>query len=276
LATVTEQVTSALNAFHYSEAARELYDFAWDEFCSFYVEMIKTRLSDPATRPAAQRILAQVLDVLVRLLHPFTPFITEEIWQRLGEAAPVRGLKSPIAAGESVMVAPWPTPDGANRDARIEAQFAKFKAVLGGLREVRSRQNIVPKTPIKFSVRTNAETEALLKPMAPYFASMAGATATAWGQDITAPPLAANFAAAGCEVFFDLAEHIDVGAEIARNEREAEKHRQLVAAKQKKLANEQFISRAPAEVVQAERASLAEFEARLAAIEKAIADLKKR
>ena len=207
-----------LDLFRYAEAARQLYDFAWDEFCSFYLEMVKTRLSDEASRPAAQRILAHALDVLVRLLHPLTPFITEEIWQRLGEAAPARGLQSPASAGESVMIAPWPTPDSASRDARIEAQFAKFKAVLGGLREVRSRQNITPKTPIKFSVRTDAETESLLKPMAPYFSSMAGATVTNWGHDIAAPPLAANFTAAGCDVFVDLAEHIDVGAEIARNQ----------------------------------------------------------
>ena len=86
--------------------------------------------------------------------------------------------------------------------------------MLGGLREVRSRQNITPKTPIKFSVRTDSETESLLKPMAPYFASMAGAKATAWGQATAAPPLAANFTAAGCEVFVDLAEHIDKGAEV--------------------------------------------------------------
>jgi valyl-tRNA synthetase len=274
LATVTAQVTEALGAFHFGEAARELYDFAWDEFCSFYVEMIKTRLGDEASRPAAQRILAHVLDVLVRLLHPITPFITEEIWQRLGEAAPERGLKSPAAAGESVMIARWPTPDATSIDPRIETQFAKFKAVLGGLREVRSRQNITPKTPIKFSVRTDSETELLLKPMALYFASMAGAKATAWGQETAAPPLAANFTAAGCEVSVDLAEHIDKGAELARNERDKEKLIPLISAKHKKLTNEHFISRAPAEVVEAERASLAELETRLAAIEAAIGQLR--
>ncbi len=127
LATVTAQVTEALGAFHFGEAARELYDFAWDEFCSFYVEMIKTRLSDEASRPAAQRILAHVLDVLVRLLHPMTPFITEEIWQRLGEAAPERGLKSPVAAGESVMIArgPRPMPPALTRASRPSSRNSK-------------------------------------------------------------------------------------------------------------------------------------------------------
>ena len=71
-----------------------LYDFAWNEFCSFYVEMVKSRLSDPAARPVAQRVLAHTLDVLLRLLHPMVPFITEEIWQLLGQAAPARGLRA--------------------------------------------------------------------------------------------------------------------------------------------------------------------------------------
>ena len=78
LATVTEQVTAALEAYHFADAARALYDFAWNEFCSFYVEMVKGRLQDPAARPVAQRVLAHTLDVLLRLLHPLVPFITEE------------------------------------------------------------------------------------------------------------------------------------------------------------------------------------------------------
>ncbi len=89
------------------------------------------------------------------------PFITEEIWQRLGEAARARGFDSPVAPAESVMVAPWPVAAKRLIDERIETQFAKFQAVLAGLREVRSRQNIAPKTPIHFSVRTDTETQAI-------------------------------------------------------------------------------------------------------------------
>ena len=103
------------------------------------------------------------------------------------------------------MIAAWPVADKELIDGRIEVQFAKFQAVLAGLREVRSRQNIAPKTPIRFSVRTDAETQALLEPMAAYFQSMAGAIATAWGADVQSPAVSANFSAAGCEVFVDLA-----------------------------------------------------------------------
>ena len=166
LATVTQQVTAALDAYHYSDAARTLYDFAWDEFCSFFVEIVKNRMQDENQRAHAQRILAHTLDVLLRLLHPMIPFITEEIWQLLAQVAPRRGLDDPQPASGSIMVAPWPQADTARQNAEIEAQFARFQAVLGALREIRSRQNIPPKSQIEFGVRCEAETEQLLRPMA--------------------------------------------------------------------------------------------------------------
>jgi len=171
------------------------------------------------------------------------------------------------------MIAHWPTVDATMRNPDIESQFARFQAVLAALREVRSRQNIAPKTPIEFSVRADKQTESLLAPMAPYFAAMAGATATAWGSDVPTPALSANFTAAGCEVFVDLAGHIDVKAEITRNQRESEQLQGQIAAKEKKLANEDFVRRAPAEVVAKERASLAELRERLAAVLAALARL---
>jgi valyl-tRNA synthetase len=276
LATVTDHVTEALEQFHFAEAARELYDFTWDEFCSFYVEMVKTRLADATTRPAAQRILAYVLDMIVRLLHPLIPFITEDIWQRLAGAAPLRGLTAPARATESIMIAPWPQSDRQLQDAEIEARFAKFQAVLGGLNEVRSRQGIAPKTAIHFSVKTDDATRELLEPMGPYFAKMAGATATAWGADLKPPPRSATFTAAGCEVFVDLAEFFDPQAEKSRGEKERENLIQQIAAKEKKLSNENFVSRAPADVVQKERDSLSALRDRLQSTEAALAALAPR
>jgi valyl-tRNA synthetase len=276
LSTVTEQVTEALEGYHFADAARVLYDFAWDEFCSFYVEMVKTRLSEPASRGLAQRVLAHALDTLLRLLHPIVPFLTEEVWHLLAEYAPERGLERPAAAAESVIIAPWPMADRAHQDQQIEARFGKFQALLAGLREVRARQNIAPKTPIHFSVRCDNDTVKLLQPMAAYFASMAGATATAWGPAVEPPALSANFTAAACDVFVDLAEHIDVAAEIARNEKELEKLRTHIAGKESKLANESFTARAPADVVAREREQLAELRDRLASTTATLADLRKR
>ncbi|HTN76240.1 MAG TPA: valine--tRNA ligase, partial [Pirellulaceae bacterium] len=113
LATVTQEVTAALESYRYADATRAIYDFAWDEFCSFYVEIVKTRLSDEKQRPAVQRMLAHVLDSLLRLLHPMMPFITEEVWQLLSKVAPQRGLTKPETASESIMIAAWPTVDEA-------------------------------------------------------------------------------------------------------------------------------------------------------------------
>jgi len=271
LATVTAETTAALETYRYGDAARVLYDFAWNEFCSFYVEMAKGRLQDAAARPVAQRVLAHTLDALVRLLHPLIPFITEDIWQRLGEAAPVRGLSAPTEAAASVMIATWPEVDSRRQDAEIEARFAKFQELLKGLREVRSRQDI--KTKIKFSVRCDQDFQTLLKPMEPYFETMAGATATAWGEDVQAPETSANFFAAGAEVFVDLADHIDVGKELAKQTKERERLSGGIAQKEKQLSNESFVSRAPAAVIEKERAALAQLKELLVAAEAAIAKL---
>ena len=176
LSTVTQQVTDALAAYQYADAARFLYEFAWDEFCSFYVEMVKGRLQTAGTRPTAQRVLAHVLDALLRLLHPMMPFLTEEVWHLLGQVAPRRGLsdpgrvpsgcgpEEPREAAQSVMIAPWPESEPARRDAQIEARFARFQEVLRAVREVRSRQNVPPKKQIEFAVRCDAQNAALLRP----------------------------------------------------------------------------------------------------------------
>jgi valyl-tRNA synthetase len=273
LSTVTVQTTEALETYRYGDAARLLYDFAWNEFCSFYLEMAKARLQDGSARPTAQRVLAHTLDVLVRLLHPMVPFITEEIWQRLGQAAPARGLEAAEPAGESVMIAPWPEAVLEHQDAQIEARFAQFQEVLKGLRDVRSRQNIPPKARIAFSIRGDAATTALLRPMEPYFESMAGARATAWGSDVKPPATSASFLTAGAEVFVDLAEHIDVDAEIDRQSKELKRLSGAIEAKQRQLANENFVSRAPAAVIEKERAALAQLQELRAATEAALEKL---
>ncbi|MCD4726635.1 MAG: valine--tRNA ligase [Pirellulales bacterium] len=270
LATVTEQVSEALEQYRYADAARTLYDFAWDEFCSFYVEMVKGRLQDDVGRMVAQRVLAHALDVLLRLLHPMIPFLTEDVWHRLGRLAPERGIDAPLPAAESIMTAPWPQCDPMRRDPEIEAQFARFQEVLRAVRDIRARQNVPPKTPIKFSVRCGAEVAELLEPMKPYFSSMAGAEPVEFGPDATAPALSAGATLPNIEVYVDLAGLIDVEAEIASKRREAEKIAGFIAAKEKKLSNAGFVERAPAEVVQKERESLKDIQDQLAAVEQVI------
>ncbi len=185
LSTVTQQVTDALEQYRFADAARMLYDFAWNEFCSFYVEMTKARFAVPEQQATAQRVLAHGLDVLMRLLHPMMPFLTEEVWQLLGQVAleprsADRSLKG-RGASESVCVAEWPKADVARQDAAIEAQFADFQAVLGVVREARQRQNVAFKEELEFTIRCDAVTAKLLEPMQPYFKQMANANATQIG-----------------------------------------------------------------------------------------------
>jgi len=276
LATVTGQVTEALAGYKYAEAARALYEFAWDEFCSFFVEMVKGRMQDPVTRPVAQRVLAHTLDTLLRLLHPMIPFLTEEVWQLLGKIALQRGIAHLRDAEPSIMIAPWPEADAAQRDEDIEAQFAKFQEVLKAVREIRSRQNVPPKKQITFSVRCDETVAALIHPMKPYFLSMAVAEMTGLGPDTAAPPLCANVTLPGMEVFVDLADLIDVEAEIARKQDEVTKLEKLITSKAKKLSNANFVERAPAAVVQKERDGLADLEAQLAAAQDVLASLAKQ
>jgi valyl-tRNA synthetase len=265
LSTVTQRVTDALDEYRFADAARTLYDFAWDEFCSFYVEMVKGRLQDESQRVTAQRVLAHTLDTILRLLHPMIPFLTEDVWQRLGEVAPDRGIDVVESAAESIMRAPWPESDPARQDAGIEAQFARFQEVLRAVRDIRARQGVAPRAPLKFSVRCEAEVADLLSPMEPYFAAMAHAEAVAFGPAVAAPPLSAHVTLAGMDVYVDLAELIDVPAEMARKQQEVEKLTGFIAAKEKKLTNKNFVDRAPADVVQKERDSLKELQDQLAA-----------
>jgi valyl-tRNA synthetase len=258
LATVTQHVTESLQSYRFAEAARTLYDFAWEEFCSFFVEMSKPRLADAASRPAAQRILSHALDTLMRLLHPMMPFISEEVWQRLGEVAPQRGLADPSDAAESVMISTWPVADAARRDERIESQFAEFQAVLGAVREIRSRQNIPAREEIEFSVRCEETTAALLKPMSAYFASMARAHVQDWGPQATPPELCASVTLSGKEIHVDVSRFMDFAAEISRLEKELEGLQKRLQSIDAKLGNENFVSRAPAEVVEQQKSLRAE------------------
>jgi valyl-tRNA synthetase len=272
---VTQGVTEALENYHYADAAKLLYDFAWDEFCSFYVEISKSRLQDEASKGTAQRVLAHTLDVLLRLLHPIMPFLTEEIWQNLGQLAPVRGIPEPYEATKHVIIAPWPRAESAHQDKPTEARFATFQAALAALREIRSRQSIPPRSVVEFCIKCDAATAALLQPMAAYFQSMASSTATALGPNVTLPPMASKSAVSGMEIFVDMKDLIDKPAEIAKNEKEVQKYLGLIKAIESKLGNASFVDRAPPAVVEAERAKLAQYQEQLASVRAALAALRK-
>ncbi|MCL2349373.1 MAG: valine--tRNA ligase [Planctomycetaceae bacterium] len=280
LATVTKQVTEGIRTYRFSDTARTLYDFAWDEFCSFYVEIVKYRLNDETLRPVAQQVLLHVLDTLMRLLHPMVPFVTEEVWQRLGEIAPKRGLTNRDSvsetAAESITIAPWPAVDESAINPDIEEQFGRFQELLRGVREVRSRQNVPPKTEIRFVVKCGEQTATLLRTMEPYFLSMAGARAAGFGQNVTIPELSSNVTlTGGMDVYVDLAGLIDVEAELAKKRKDIEKLESLIRSKAAKLENEAFTGKAPEAVLAKERESLADLRNQLTAACEACQQLEK-
>jgi valyl-tRNA synthetase len=279
LASVTRDATKAIDDFKFAELARVLYAFAWDEYCSAYLELCKARLADPARRDQARGMLLLGLDTILRLLHPIMPFVTEEIWQHLAAAAGGRRMTWDDASrplSGSLMVAAWPTSPDTWIDARTETQFGTFLAVVAAIREIRARQNVPPKTRLTAAVRAPAEIAALLEPMRSSIESMAAADLAALGPDASAPPSAATATAAGCDVFVDMAGLVDVDAEIARLLKENEKTEGFIAAKQAKLANESFVSRAPEAVITKERAQLSELEDKLAKGLAALEDLRQR
>jgi valyl-tRNA synthetase len=276
LATVTKGVTDALESYRYADAAKLLYDFAWDEFCSFYVEIAKARLADEKSKPAAQRVLAHALDTLLRLLHPMMPFLTEEVWQLLNKVAPERGLDGTRSVPATYLItASWPEADMQWQDRETEARFAVFQQALGAIREIRSRQNIAARQPLEFCIKCDAATTELLRPMSAYFQSMTNATATGFGPQVAIPPTNAKTALPGLEIYVDLKDFIDVKAELAKNEKEVQRLLGLIKAKESKLANESYVSRAPANVVQADRDSLAQLQDQLASVQTALAALRK-
>ncbi|MDR2762927.1 MAG: valine--tRNA ligase [Planctomycetaceae bacterium] len=249
LATTTRDVTQMIETYRYAEAIRLLYDFAWDEFCSFYVEMVKSRLTDSERREVAESILFYVLRGLVILLHPVIPFVTEEIWQRL------RDLDSSLES--SVAIAGWMKSDESLIDLKIEERFKIFQELLRAIRDVRASRNIPPKDEISFAVKCNSTTAELLKPMEKYFLSMAKSRATQWGETVEAGTLSATVPLAGMDVYVDLSGVIDVSAEVLKLEKEIIKLDGFIKTKESKLSSD-FISKAPQQVVEKERQSLEE------------------
>ena len=274
LASVTEQMETELKQYHYAEGARAIYDFAWDHFCSLYVEMAKPRLQNPATKPQVQRVLAHVLDRMLRLLHPIMPFVTEAIWTQLNRITRQRDFITGEVAGDWIVRAHWPAVDKRFVNPDVAKQFSHFVDLIGAVREIRSRQNIAPKDKVAFSVRCNDEMKQLLSPMAPFIESMANATATQWSSNPTMPAIPAQISIPEMDVFVDLTQFIDVAAEIARNEKLEANLVKQIQGKEGRLSNEAFVSRAPADIIEKERQALTDLATQLAEVKEAINKLR--
>ncbi|MEM6776309.1 MAG: class I tRNA ligase family protein [Planctomycetota bacterium] len=281
LATVTSEVTTAIDTYQFSEAARTLYDFAWDEFCSFYVEIAKPRLAEDADatdRAIAQNVMAHGLDQLLRLLHPIMPFVTESVWGFLGEIAPQRGVPTPAPVESFAMTAAFPVSVESHYDAQIERQFSEFQRIIAAIRQIRASQNIPPRETVPVAIGCQESSRSLLQPMTAYFAALAGADVQQIGPETAAFETDAHLALpeAQVDVHVDLERFIDVDAELFRLEKLLGQITNQITGKEKKLANENFVSRAPVDVVMNERKSLSGLKDQQDAVTRDIAKLKQK
>jgi valyl-tRNA synthetase len=213
--------------------------------------MAKPRLyatDDPAARAAAQRTLVEVLETTMRLLHPFMPFLTEEIWQRLP------------GAGPSIMIAPFPKAGRAAGDAEAEARMDALIAIVGAIRAMRSESRISPATELIVTLRPGPGVDpATVAEGLPLMRVLARAAITV-DPAAERPAQSAVAVAGGCEVFVQLAGVIDLDAERQRLRREIERAEKEIGFLQGKLGRPEFVERAPAEIVERERARLGEQE----------------
>jgi valyl-tRNA synthetase len=271
LAAATEAVTENLEGYHFSEVARGLYDFVWSEFCDWYVEMAKGRLKTDG-RATAQRMLVGILDAIVRLVHPVMPFVAESIWQALNDAAFERGLPGPEPATESVVIAAWPSFPSAWKDTPVEQRIDRMQEVVRSVREVRNRYNL-ERAPLDVFVRCPEVVAADFRTLAPFIRQLAGVGKLEAGPDVVKPPHAAGHVTPDFEAYVSLEGLIDRPAEIKRLEKQLAEKRKFLQGAKAKLENASFVKNAPPEVVEQQRAKIAELEAQIATIEANIKEL---
>ncbi len=260
-----ERVTTLSDKYEFGEVGRELYNFIWDDFCSWYIEMAKLPLygEDEQAKKTTRSVLAYVLDQTMRLLHPFMPFVTEEIWQHLPHE------------GESITTAPWPQ---VRPEFDFEAEAGDMKLLMDIIRSVRNIRAEV-NTPMSkkvpmFIAAKDAATADVLTTNKAYLEKFCNPETLEIGVDLEVPGQTMSAVVTGAEIFMPLAGLINVEEEIARLEKELEKWAKEVKLVSGKLSNEKFVSKAPEALVNAEREKLADYEEKYATVEKRLAELK--
>jgi len=245
-------VTSAVESFRFSEMADAVYHFMWDDLCDWYLEIAKHRIA--AGQDAPKAIVAHCLDVLLRMLHPICPFITEAIWARLNELVPARGPGG--AAGEPVLAqAIWPRADAAAINPLAEQQFDMLTDLIRQCRNIRTKHNVPPADKVNAVVDVSGDESRVVGDNIELIKAQAGLGEITPGDAETAQPSGSG-AATGGGVRIFLLDVIDASAEIARLAKQAETLEKGIAGIEGKLGNENFVSRAPAEVVEKERQRL--------------------
>jgi valyl-tRNA synthetase len=238
-------VTEELEGYRFNEAASALYQFLWHEYCDWYLEIVKARLNSDARqeqRQAGVALLLHGLDTSLRLLHPFMPFITEEIWQRIPHD------------GDSLMVSNWPKADPTLRAADAEVSIGLLMELTRAARDLRSDLEIAPSKSIQLILRTPSDMEdRTIGAILPYLASLAGSSGVTYGQHVDRPSRAAVAFVNGIEVHLPVDDPSVIASRQRKLRRELEKMEQELARVAKKLSDSGFLLKAPEEVVAKER-----------------------
>ncbi|MHC4883170.1 MAG: class I tRNA ligase family protein, partial [Planctomycetota bacterium] len=273
LAKTIAATTKGLEEFKYKEPLDEIYRFFWNDFCDWYLEWAKPRMNDADQKSIAQNVLAFVLDQVLRLLHPFVPFITEGIFQNLNDIAPKRGLKGvmELAAAKSIMIAPWPERIDSCVDEPTERQIATVQNVVRAIRDVRSQYNIPPSKPLVCSASGSESVCAMLDNNAALIQKQAFVKTLTFQAGLEKPDNAAAVILDDVQIYVHDA--VDKEAERKRLEKQKEFIEKGIKPLAGKLANENFTSRAKPEVVEQSRRKLKELQDQLAAVEKLLTEL---
>ena len=241
--TLVREVTENLDRFELGVAVSKLYDFIWDDLCDWYIELVKPRLFDKGSEDArdAQYVLTYVLSNTMKLLHPFMPFITEEIWQHLPHE------------GESIVIARFPEYDPALSFPEAERDMQLVMDAISAVRNRRAEMNVPPSK--KARILVVSDRAALYKDSEAFFMKLAGASEVdiaAGREDV--PEGAVNIVVGGAELFLPMAELVDKQKELERLKKEKKDLKAEIDRVEKKLANQGFVAKAPQKVVDEERA----------------------
>jgi valyl-tRNA synthetase len=254
LTDTSRKLTAAIENFKLNDAILILHGFFWREFCDWYLEFIKSRLygDDPAAKKFALSVALNVFGATLKMLHPFIPFITEEIWDY---------LKQP---GESnLIVAPW-VQDANLADPASEKALNLVQDVIGAIRNVRGEMNVPPARKADIFVKgTSTDRLSLIQQNQSYIKSLAQVQTIKTGAEISKPPYSASAVVQELEIYIPLEGLIDIEAEKARLDKEIARLEKQVIAQTGKISNENFVKNAPADVVEKEKQKKIDWEANL-------------
>ncbi|MEA3463165.1 MAG: class I tRNA ligase family protein, partial [Bacteroidota bacterium] len=246
--------------YRVSDALMIVYKLFWDEFSSWYLETVKPAYQKPVDRATYEATL-RFIDKLMHMLHPFMPFITEEIWQLISERKP----------GESLMVSRMPAQE--SYDKKLRRHFGEIKEVITAIRAVRKEKNIAPKETLKLMVRS-AEGSKYRHYLEPVIIKLANLSAVEMIQE--EPEGAVSFIVKNVEYYVPVGSLADAGEELEKLEAELEYTRGFLLSVQKKMSNERFVRHAPEQVVEKERQKIADAEGKITVLEAQIKKLKEQ